>query len=131
MTARVADRDRYKLPDRFWLEKGSKWELEFRQQARKAAELLKDYSIEAIIAALRSTRGKKVYSLGAKSVLAPLIKAEQKVLDHKRILAAEQAAERAARAPAADEPPAAGRPGPPTLPPSARPTTALTKLRDL
>jgi hypothetical protein len=124
MTARVADRDRYKLPDRFWLEKGSKWELEFRQQARKAAELLKDYSIQAIIAALRSTRGKKVYSLGAKSVLVPLIKAEQKVLDHKAILAAEQAAEQAAER-AATSPlltgPGPARPPAPPASPSRRP----------
>lgn len=127
MTARVADRDKYKLPDRFWLDRGSKWELEFRQQARKAAELLKDYSIQAVIAALRSTRGKKVYSLGAKSTLVPLIKAEQKILDHKALLAAEQARERAEESPPAQpELPAA----PPPAPPAAKPST-LSKLRDL
>lgn len=85
MVARLATRDKVQLPDYFWKEPA--WEKEFIRQSAAAASLLKEYSIEAIIAALRTTRGKQLYSLGAKAQLVPLIKLQQKRLNQKQVLA--------------------------------------------
>jgi hypothetical protein len=91
MVARLATRDKYQLPDRFW-SKSDRWGREFKRQAMEAAELLKGFSIQAVIAALNTTRGKQLYSFGAKKVLLPLIRDEQRRIDDKRAAAAIQAA---------------------------------------
>lgn len=57
-----------------------KWERFFKVQLRHAASLLKLYSYEALIKALRTYKGKTVYSLGAK-FLDPLIKDEQEKIN--------------------------------------------------
>jgi hypothetical protein len=63
----------------FWKEEY--WRKEFLKQLRFAADLLKVYSMESILAALRHNDAKRIYSLGAKSALIPLISKIQKQLD--------------------------------------------------
>ena len=53
-----------------------KWKNKYRSQVTKAHQLLKKYDDVAIINALKSNRGKKIYSLRVK-FLEPLIKKEQ------------------------------------------------------
>jgi hypothetical protein len=65
----------------FWREKY--WEKEFLKQLRFARELVEQYSVEAIVAALRHPDAKKIYSFGLKSVLIPLISKEQRRIDTK------------------------------------------------
>jgi len=118
MCARLARRDRVELHERFW--KSARWEKEFRLQTVHAAKLLKDYSMEAIIAALQTTRGKQVYSLGLKSVLVPIIKDEQEKLDRKK--AASEVKVQVETPPPAAEPPRPNFVGKQTL---------LGKLREI
>ena len=54
----------------------TKWKNKFRSQVTKAYQLLKKYDDIAIINALKSDRGKRIYSLRVK-FLEPLIKKEQ------------------------------------------------------
>ena len=81
MCARLAQRDRVELRERFWL--SERWGREYRLQTVHASRLLKEFSTEALMAALRTTRGRQVYSLGLKAILVPLIRDEQKRLDIK------------------------------------------------
>jgi hypothetical protein len=81
MCDRLAQKDRVELPERFWL--SGSWGREYRLQTVHASRLLKEFSTEALLAALRTTRGRQVYSLGLKSVLVPLIRDEQTRLDNK------------------------------------------------
>ena len=87
MVARQAKKDGTDLPIKFW--EHLRWKRIFLCQLRFANSLLKIYDINAIIKALRSKRGKSIYSLGAKSILDPLIKVEQERLDHKEEIASE------------------------------------------
>src|SRR5687768_14677129 len=77
--ARIARRDNVELVEGFW--KSPRWSRECRLQLVLAASLLKEFSVAAVLAALKTTRGKRLYSLGLKSVLVPLIQAEQERLD--------------------------------------------------
>lgn len=65
----------------FWREKY--WEKEFLKQLRFARELVEEYSVQAIVAALKHPDAKKIYSFGLKSVLIPLISKEQRKIDTK------------------------------------------------
>jgi hypothetical protein len=124
MVARLATRDKFQLPDRFWA-KSDKWAREFKVQAIHAAKLLAEFGIEAIIAALRTTRGKQLYSLGARARLLPLVRDEQR-----RIVASAAAADAQREA----EPESgAGRrsPDPETVRPAFVEKTTLSKLKGL
>ena len=57
-----------------------KWKNYFRSQVTMAYNLLKDYTDKAIINALNSYKGKKIYSLRVK-FLEPIIKSEQNKLN--------------------------------------------------
>tara|TARA_Y100000361_G_scaffold27680_1_gene22686 strand:+ start:25 stop:450 length:426 start_codon:yes stop_codon:yes gene_type:complete len=57
-----------------------KWQKKFKSQVTKAYTLLKKYSDKAIINALNSYKGKKIYSLRVK-FLEPIIKKEQESID--------------------------------------------------
>jgi hypothetical protein len=63
----------------FWRE--PYWQKEFLKQKRFAEDLLKDFDIQSIIAALKHPDAKKIYSFGAKSTLIPLIQKHQRKLD--------------------------------------------------
>ena len=66
----------------FWRE--PYWIKEFLKQKRLAAELLEEFEMQSIIAALRHKDAKNIYSFGAKSVLRPLIQKEQNRLNVQR-----------------------------------------------
>ncbi|MAF25011.1 hypothetical protein CL634_05485 [bacterium] len=57
-----------------------KWKKKFQSQVTKAYQLLKKYSDKAIINALNSYKGKKIYSLRVK-FLEPIINSEQNRLN--------------------------------------------------
>lgn len=83
MCARKARMKGIDLPSHFWNGKflnGDYWKREYCLQLRQALSLLKIYSCEAIIKALRTKEGSKIYSFGAKW-LDPLIKTEQEKID--------------------------------------------------
>jgi hypothetical protein len=124
MVARLATRDRYQLPDRFWL-KSDRWACEFKVQAVHAGKLLAEFGIEAVIAALRTTRGKQLYSLGARARLLPLVRDEQRRVDARKAAAeAQKAAEPSPEPTAPAQSPAAPRP-------AFVEKTALSKLKGL
>ena len=78
LVARQKGRD---LADKFWEEK--EWTKFFRRQVTLANELLKDYDIKAILAALKDYRVKnKIRSLGAKFMLVPIIEECQKKINY-------------------------------------------------
>ena len=58
-----------------------KWQSKFKSQVTKAYQLLKKYTDKAIIGALKSDRGRSIYSLRVKS-LEGLIVQEQKRIDN-------------------------------------------------
>ena len=58
----------------------AKWKKEFQSQITKAYQLLKKYTDKAIISALNSPKGKRIYSSRVKN-LEPLVKQSQKQLD--------------------------------------------------
>lgn len=74
-----ADHDGKGLAVKFWQDKT--WGKFFRQQMTLANGLLKIYSPQAIIAALKRPEAKKVYSLGAKWILDKLFDEEQNKFD--------------------------------------------------
>jgi hypothetical protein len=74
MCARFATCQKTTLGVKFWRDKA--WASRFRQQVDHANKLLKQFDIKAIIRALRTFHGQRVYSLGNPH-LVPLIKAEQ------------------------------------------------------
>jgi len=81
MCDRQARKKKTTLPFKFWdKEISPTWHREFLMQLRHANSLLKLYSVEAIVAALRSPKGKNVFSLGAKW-LDPIIQEEQRRFD--------------------------------------------------
>lgn len=59
----VAKQSQEDLIDKFW--KLPKWTKFFKQQIVAANKLLKEYSIDSVLEALRDNRSKKVYSLRA------------------------------------------------------------------
>lgn len=108
------------LVDHFWTK--PPWNREFKMQARNAAALLKLYSPEAIMRALRTPKGKKAYSLAA-PWLDPLIKEEQEILDRNQ-QKLEAAIASATEAPA---PKVTEKPRPAFVPKQSK----LNKLRNL
>lgn len=75
---RKALKDKKDLHYRFWLSK--EWEKFFKNQIGSAHKLLKTYSDKAIINALLTAQGKKIYSLRAPHLLS-IIEQEQKKLE--------------------------------------------------
>lgn len=63
MCDRIARKDGIRLTHRFW--DVGEWKQNFLVQLRAAASLLKKYPMKAIINALRTPQGKKVFSLNA------------------------------------------------------------------
>lgn len=68
---------------RFWL--SAKWEKFYKGQIGQANKLLKSYAAAAIIEALKSTQGRKIYSLRAQHLL-PIIDKYQKIHNSKKDL---------------------------------------------
>lgn len=79
MVARKARKDGVDLPSYFW--NTEKYKREFLLQLRHVLALLKLYSPDAIVRALRTRKGKTLYSFGAKFALDPLIRDEQTKID--------------------------------------------------
>jgi hypothetical protein len=77
--ARQARRDRIKLPNHFWAS-SKRWADEFLRQTVHATRLLTEFSAEAIVGALRTRRGRQIYSLGRRAALVPLVRIEQERL---------------------------------------------------
>lgn len=75
---RKAAKDKQDLHYRFWISK--EWSKFFRNQIGSANKLLKQYSDKAIVAALLSSDGQKIYSLRAPH-LPDMIVREQTRLD--------------------------------------------------
>lgn len=75
---RKAIKDKKDLHYRFWLSK--EWASFFRNQIGSAHKLLKQYSDKAIVNALLTSNGKKIYSLRAPH-LPDMIDRESKKLD--------------------------------------------------
>lgn len=86
MVARIAEYEGVRLPQKFW--NTSRWKRTYLLQVTHANNLLKLYSIDAIIAALRTKEGKKVRSFGAKW-LDPIVQDEQERIDRQKALAPE------------------------------------------
>lgn len=70
-----AKKDKLDLHYRFWTTKI--WEKYYKDQIASAYKLIKKYSAKAIIAALRSHEGQKIYSLRAPFLL-PIIETKEK-----------------------------------------------------
>lgn len=80
MVSRICRKENgHDLPQYFW--NVEKWKRLFLLQVRHASALLRLYSVDAIVKALRDKRGSWITSLGAKSVLDPLVREEQRKLD--------------------------------------------------
>lgn len=75
---RIFAKDGITLPPKFWNDK--RFARTYKLQLIMANALLKKYSAQAIIAALQSSKGKRIWSLSAK-FLDPIIEVEQKKLD--------------------------------------------------
>ena len=74
MIERQAKKQGLNLPNNFWNK--DEWKRNYMIQLRLAYSLLKLYCVEAILIALKTPQGKKIYSLGAKW-LDSLYKIEQ------------------------------------------------------
>jgi hypothetical protein len=122
MTARVGRKHGVDLPAYFW--KQERWAREYALQCRHAAGLLRLYSLEAIVRALRTQKGRTVYSLGAKFILDPLIRIEQEREDHRKAARAVEATPPPVVPPSTEPAPAGQRP-------AFVPKTTLGKLKDL
>lgn len=73
-----AQQEKLDLHYRFWTTQF--WEKYYKDQIASANKLIKKYTAEAIIAALRSNEGQKIYSLRA-SFLLPIIEKHQNILE--------------------------------------------------
>lgn len=69
--------DKADLHYRFWTSK--KWSAFYRNQIGTAHKLLKTYSAKAIIRALLSERGQKIFSLRAPHLIAMIQEAEESI----------------------------------------------------
>lgn len=76
------------LPLKFWEQ--DTWKREFLLQVRHVSGLLRLYSPDAIMRALRKPSAKRVYSFAAKW-LDPLFQAEQKIIDTQKAVAEKEA----------------------------------------
>jgi hypothetical protein len=77
---RIAKKQNKDLHYRFWL--NDDWAKEYKGQLAASYKLLKKYDVKAIIKALQSAGGLKIYSLRAPHLVA-MIDREQKILDSK------------------------------------------------
>lgn len=77
--ARQAQKENIVLSDKFW-KNSNRWKRNFKTQILLANSLLKIYSVEAIINALKTFQGKKIYSLSA-PWLDAIIRDEQEKID--------------------------------------------------
>jgi hypothetical protein len=73
-----AKKDRLDLHYRFWTTKS--WEKYYKDQIASANKLIKKYTAKAIILALRSHEGQKIYSLRA-PFLIPIIEKHQESIE--------------------------------------------------
>lgn len=80
MCERKAIANNVQLPTQFW-SKDPVWKKEWLKQCIMANRLLKKYSLQAILAALKNEKSSRTYSLGSK-FLKPLIEIEQNKLDN-------------------------------------------------
>jgi hypothetical protein len=71
----LAIKNKKDLHYRFWLNK--EWEKFYKSQIFSANKLLKQYSDKAIIAALKTSQGQKIYSLRAPHLLDIIVKQEE------------------------------------------------------
>ncbi len=69
---RIAAKEGVKLSYNFW--NTDRWRMVFVKQCKHASDLLKEYDVFLIIAALKDFRCRKVYSLGARYILDPILK---------------------------------------------------------
>ena len=76
---RIAKKDNKDLHYRFWLNK--EWEKEFKGQIFAANKLLKLFTDKAIINALLTDKGRKIYSLRAQHLI-DIIKTQQQIIDN-------------------------------------------------
>lgn len=74
-----AKKDKLDLHYRFWTTK--KWEKYYKDQIASAYKLIKKYPAKAIIAALRSHEGQKIYSLRA-PFLIPIIETKARSIEN-------------------------------------------------
>lgn len=79
---RKATKDRCDLHYRFWLQK--KWAMFYRNQIASAHKLVEKYQPKAIIKALNSDEGKKIYSLRAPHLPA-MIEKQTAILDQESV----------------------------------------------
>ena len=69
---RIAKKEKQTLPFKFW--NIPKWNKIFRMQIKYANDLLKEYSEREVFDVLKSKKGQRIYSLGAKkTIIIPLI----------------------------------------------------------
>ncbi len=78
---KIASKRKTKLPQKFW--KHSDWTSTYKNQILHAHKLVKTYPVKVITEALKDYRAKKIYSLGARFILVPLI--EEKLKSHQKI----------------------------------------------
>lgn len=77
MMERIAKKEKTTLPFKFW--NIPRWNKVFRMQIKYANELLSEYSEEEVFAALKTKRGQRIFSLGAKkTMIVPLIEENRK-----------------------------------------------------
>lgn len=122
LCARQAALRKEALPHYFW--RLSQFEPEFRKQLRFANALFKLYRPAAVGIALRTPRGKKIYSLGN-----PWFDEEVKRADAK--LAKDEVALRAIQEKAAETTPPVAAPPPQTRPAFTSGKSAASKLKGL
>lgn len=77
MINRQAQRTSKEVPKEYW--KYPDWERQFKLQLRIAKSLLKLYSPSAISAALKTTEGKRTYSLSAPWLDAIIMKEQRRI----------------------------------------------------
>jgi hypothetical protein len=82
LVQRKADRDKYVLPDKFWLGSDN-YSKEFRKQVQQAAKLIKKYSEEAVLTFIKNNPWK--FSLFTKENIENIQK-EQYIIDNRNIV---------------------------------------------
>jgi hypothetical protein len=82
-----AKKDKKDLHYRFWTTKS--WEKYYKDQIATAYKLLKKYDAKAIISALKSTQGQKIYSLRAPFLEPIIVEMVQKINAENTILSKE------------------------------------------
>jgi hypothetical protein len=75
--------DKDDLHYKFWMQK--KWQIFYKNQIGSAHKLLKKYTAKAIIKALQSDKGKKIYSLRAPHLI-PIIEQQQTLIDQENVV---------------------------------------------